>query len=864
MTMNDNDIIRHLGAVSQIGSDEQVVSSDLARVRKAITEQGHELCKSENLRPLHGGMLKYAAMITAAAVFGLVAHYGLPLDGASVAWADVVEEFGSIDHFSGVLYMREKVSEEPQQIEIWMGSGRRARIRVRDQVLFGKDGKVVGGFDFVKGNKLSEGGFDLKGTRLIEMVGREERFSLNYIVNTMAGMSALEEVTPVVNTDAAISEDLVVFDVRSDISPEWLRIWALKNSRLPIRVRVYDPRGFDQVDLVITYSQPQSDAFYDPDSYGEAIAKSDGRTNRAYALLRDPGGKAQVPQDLFEESGYHMPEIEEAGITEYGAVWVISTNSTNTKPSGRTFDGFRKLQDDLGREYVKLAGRHVNAGDRSIEVFASQDYPFDDRVPGKLILPCEVKEHDPRKKRQLIGTAELTEWQVGSIWPGDRLDRSECDLMLVMAGKHCEKRAFDKCEQIIELVRQAGEYDKLKRKIDRLRLQILMKKAEYKAAADLAMQLWPIELETYTDRGRGSGTYQLEKLVAAVAASGDIDKATELWNELKNTEPDFSHLSKQWQKQEKESLKRQFEKPEQLVSRLRPLLSVEKINRIVGFDVRKHDSLKGYGYRTDAQIAKALAATTYVEKLSIHYNTHPLPERMELIEGSKELQATMSPGSVFSLRGLPGHDGYYVWPVNSSLEHIMTWGAKFSQRIYPRGMIKIGIADDIDDEAIKKTIRADLIYHEDVKVKERFMYVAEVYLEKYGLELVRRDGAVRKVLVAKYDGRELKDYKEVTGFSDGDVRGKPGAVTDRAHYGFDMSYLLRDLAVRQNQGIQHDDKKVVIIDETDISGRVSSISRNWVGEDGLRLAFEWFEEEFGVTFHEEERVMPIWEVRMKQ
>jgi hypothetical protein len=381
----------------------------------------------------------------------------------------------------------------------------------------------------------------------------------------------------------------------------------------------------------------------------------------------------------------------------------------------------------------------------------------------------------------------------------------------------------------------------------------------------LAMERWPGEMDIYENPSRSlPGTSTLQKLVVSVAASGNVEKARQLWREVKETEPDISHFSKPAQKDARERLARQFDESHLLVSKLQAILSVEKINRIVGFDVQQHEKWKHYGFKTETQIAKALAATEYVEELGIHYNTHPLPERMELIDGSEELQATMSTGSVYSLRGLPGHDGYSVWPINSSLEHIVTWGAKFSEQIYPRGMIKTGFAEDIDDEAIKKIIRADMIYHEDVKSKERFMYVAEVYLEKYGLEIVRRDGTVRKVLVAKYDGRELKDYKEVTAFSDGDVRGKPGTVNGRATNGFAMSYLLNDLAARQNRGVQHDDKKLVIIDETGIDGSVSSITRHWVGEEGLRLAFEWFKAEFGVTFDEEERALPVWEVRVRR
>ncbi|MCK5001350.1 MAG: hypothetical protein KAS23_17520, partial [Anaerohalosphaera sp.] len=858
-----------LEAASRIEADKEIVSRDLERVRNTLNEQVADESKSEKVRSINAGvMFKYAAMLAAAVLFGLTAHYGLPIDGSSVAWADVVEKFGSIDHFSGVLYIRENISEEPQQVEIWMGKGCRSRIRIGKQVLFGQAGKVVAGFDFAGRRKLIAEEFDEKGERFIEMLGSEGRFSLETIVNSMCGRPALEEVTPLVNADAGISEDIVVFDLVSGNSPEWLRIWALKNSLLPIRVRVCDPRGYEQVDLVISYSKPQSDEFFDPDSYSKAISEknNDGRVNRAYALLEDAGGRASVPKDLFDKNGYHMPEVEQAGITANGAVWVIATKARNRKPEGYIFDGFRKLQDDLGREYVVLWRTHFVQGNRSVEVFAPKDYPFDKRVPGKLILPCEVQEYDSRIKTELIGTAELSEWKQGAIWPSNLLDQSEYSLILTMADRHCSNRAFDKCDKIIEMIREAGLYEKYEHNINRLKLRILIKKAKFAEASELAMELWPVELDKYKNPGKSfKYVNSFVELIIAVVADGDVDKGVELWESLKEIQPDISHFSKGAQKRAKENIKKQFDEPRHLTNWLAEYTSAENISKIVGFDVTKHEELKHYGFRTDAQIAGERAAQEYLKKLSEFYNTHPLPERMELIEKEKDQLPTIETHmAIFSLRQLPDHEGYSLWPINSKIEHIVTWGVRFSEPIIPSHELKVKYSDAIPDEVLDTIIHADMVYHKDVRVAERFMFVANTYMEKFGLELVKHEGPIRKVLVARHDGRKLKDFKDVKGVPVGDVRGKPGAVGMTASRGFTMESLLGNLVNTQNRDIVLDADKLFMIDETGIDGPVSGIGKHWPGEEGLRLAKEWFEDEFGVTFQEEERALPVWEVRMKQ
>ena len=100
--------------------------------------------------------------------------------------------------------------------------------------------------------------------------------------------------TPVLNPNAAISEDMVVFDMDTgeDYTPQWFRIWALKKSRLPVRIRMWDPRDASMVEMVLDYNRPQSEVFFDPKSFAAALTSvRTDQLNLAYLNLQDAGGR---------------------------------------------------------------------------------------------------------------------------------------------------------------------------------------------------------------------------------------------------------------------------------------------------------------------------------------------------------------------------------------------------------------------------------------------------------------------------------------------------------------------------------------------------------------------------------------------
>jgi hypothetical protein len=95
-----------------------------------------------------------------------------------------------------------------------------------------------------------------------------------------------------------------------------VRIWALRASRLPVRITVWDPRDGRSTDAVFTYSHDQTPEFFDPNAFAARLQnRTGGRpVDVAYAFLKDPGGREITRKDASQDSGFQTPESEPAGV----------------------------------------------------------------------------------------------------------------------------------------------------------------------------------------------------------------------------------------------------------------------------------------------------------------------------------------------------------------------------------------------------------------------------------------------------------------------------------------------------------------------------------------------------------------------
>ena len=93
------------------------------------------------------------------------------------------------------------------------------------------------------------------------LCGNEGRFSLDTLTKSFP--SDVKGIIPLETTKTVASSDTVLFQARSKhITPEALKIWALRKSKLPIRFFVTPDDGY--IDLFFDYSEQKEAAFFDP------------------------------------------------------------------------------------------------------------------------------------------------------------------------------------------------------------------------------------------------------------------------------------------------------------------------------------------------------------------------------------------------------------------------------------------------------------------------------------------------------------------------------------------------------------------------------------------------------------------------
>jgi hypothetical protein len=234
-----------------------------------------------------------AAVVFLALAVG-VGHLGGMLGGGSVAWAEVTQRFQSVQCFYASIYIRRDALAQPQHFELWMGRGGRARMRVDEQVIFGQTGRVTRAFDIRRRREteVNKGAADI-----LAMLGSPDEFSLETVIRSISA-GKLVDVTPTVNTQAGIGEDLVVFDGQSAVSPGSIRVYALRQSKLPVGLRIWDPAAGFLVDALITYGKEQPAIAFDPEAFaGRLREPSASKAGLAYLFLEDTGG-----QDVGQEA----------------------------------------------------------------------------------------------------------------------------------------------------------------------------------------------------------------------------------------------------------------------------------------------------------------------------------------------------------------------------------------------------------------------------------------------------------------------------------------------------------------------------------------------------------------------------------
>jgi hypothetical protein len=247
-------------------------------------------------------------------------------------WAEVQERFGTTPFFTVSIYRRNvKIPgyhpnplAEPKFVEVWAGYGNRIRIRSGSKVTFAEKGEILNTFDLITRTEVYA---DSITYTVVNKLGKSDTISLNGILieeNPLApehipewfpkewkskewNPGGLVDTTSRVISDPVVSKDIVVFDhdfYYAKTKYGRARVWALRKSRLPIRVVMWPMDDMDDIngrlvrspvyDMIFTYSKEQPKQFFDPKAFASKLKDpANSIESLMYMFHYYPGGNSQ-------------------------------------------------------------------------------------------------------------------------------------------------------------------------------------------------------------------------------------------------------------------------------------------------------------------------------------------------------------------------------------------------------------------------------------------------------------------------------------------------------------------------------------------------------------------------------------------
>ncbi|MBN2316384.1 MAG: hypothetical protein JXM79_20825, partial [Sedimentisphaerales bacterium] len=191
-----------------------------------------------------------AAVVLLAVLIG-IGHFGNSNSG--VVWAEVAEHFESVPFFHLTMYMGYDTSGENKKIEIWKSEDSRVRAQEGDTVIFAdltkKENNILI-YDRSTKTLVDNAG---DAPKFLMMLCRDGQFSLNTLTSSFP--PEVKGITPMTSAETAASRETVLFEAKHETTPERLTIWALRQSKLPIRACFSDPRKSEYGDFFFDYSE---------------------------------------------------------------------------------------------------------------------------------------------------------------------------------------------------------------------------------------------------------------------------------------------------------------------------------------------------------------------------------------------------------------------------------------------------------------------------------------------------------------------------------------------------------------------------------------------------------------------------------
>ena len=219
----------------------------------------------------HWGVRRPVLATAATGIVCLALLAAILLYDRPPTWAEVERQFGTIRYCTITMYLRHNPFDRPVFAQYWFGPDGRARAHVDEKVVFiAKDAPLTA--YHLNTRRRSKPGFPFKEIlRALDKAGTDGAPTLGTLIAAMAG-EGMVDTTDLVFSDPQVSQDLVVYDAVSRENLWWLRIWALRESRLPTRILKWHRRTGRFVDLQFTYAKTQQPDFFDPEAFAALIA----------------------------------------------------------------------------------------------------------------------------------------------------------------------------------------------------------------------------------------------------------------------------------------------------------------------------------------------------------------------------------------------------------------------------------------------------------------------------------------------------------------------------------------------------------------------------------------------------------------
>jgi tetratricopeptide (TPR) repeat protein len=299
-----------------------------------------------------------AALVVLAAVAWFLVGPG---DGGTVAWADVVHAMDQVRFFHASVFEHDD-DDELEAMDVFYRDPNTWRLHHRRAVVFAT-AAGSGEFDIAKKEWRNRSDGFAAGMLPGDFAKNVEEAGMLNAALSFIFRGDVPPGEPVLSAVEAQDHELLVFDYAHDPNKQWARIWVLKSSRLPIRIKCFMPARGEEMLVDLDYSDPRSDRFFDIANFAEeAKAWHRKKPSDFFTIGSEPvdGIKPRSADQLMQTQGIRPPKVLEVVVNKENHVLLMTDDPENRSLQGGeiapTFYG--ELRDNWGNLYHRYYDKH--------------------------------------------------------------------------------------------------------------------------------------------------------------------------------------------------------------------------------------------------------------------------------------------------------------------------------------------------------------------------------------------------------------------------------------------------------------------------------------------------------------------------